>query len=135
MGTNYYLQSKPCPTCGHSETKKHIGKSSAGWSFHFRGYRDEGIVSCDDWDAYLRGNNKIIVNEYEEEVSIGEFMQLVHDKKCEMNSYNINSNFPMNEKEKAYLKNRNNNFPQDIEWLKHSWKDNDGHAFTDLEFC
>lgn len=40
MGTNYYWHDKPCGSCGRFEVM-HVGKSSAGWSFAFRGYRHE----------------------------------------------------------------------------------------------
>lgn len=134
MGTNYYLHSKPCATCGHSETKKHIGKSSGGWQFHFRGYRDEDLVSYDDWAKEITDPNKVIINEYGEQVSPGDFFNMIHSKRIEMNSYNININLPMNDKERTYLKERKTYYPRDDEYCKRSWKDNDGYAFTDWEF-
>lgn len=45
MGTNYYLTSPPCPRCGRSAERIHIGKSSAGWVFALHVY-PEG--SCED---------------------------------------------------------------------------------------
>lgn len=38
MGTNYYLRTTPCPTCGHHVGDLHVGKSSAGWYFGLRIY-------------------------------------------------------------------------------------------------
>lgn len=49
MGTNFYLESEPCPHCGRSDPPKHIGKSSAGWCFSLRVYPDDGINSLADW--------------------------------------------------------------------------------------
>jgi len=39
MGTNYYLHFDVCEHCDRSDHVMHIGKSSAGWRFSFRGYR------------------------------------------------------------------------------------------------
>jgi len=41
MGTNYYLRLNICPDCGRYDSI-HIGKSSSGWRFLFRGYPDTG---------------------------------------------------------------------------------------------
>lgn len=50
MGTNYYWHSEPpCPTCGHANEPKHIGKSSAGWVFALHVYPEEGINDLSDW--------------------------------------------------------------------------------------
>lgn len=132
MGTNYYLKSKPCESCGHSNNEKHIGKSSCGWQFHFRGYRDEPLISFNDWLAQMKDPNKIIVDEYGKTISIDEFISKVESKKCEINSWNVNNNLSFNEKERTYLKNRSYLPIGDIN--NHSWKDNDGHPFTDMEF-
>lgn len=37
MGTNYYLRINNCEPCGRYD-QIHVGKSSAGWSFGFRGH-------------------------------------------------------------------------------------------------
>ena len=53
MGTNYYVNTPP--GCGgkcadHCHDRRiHLGKSSAGWAFTFRGY------PRDDWDAETEG--------------------------------------------------------------------------------
>lgn len=39
MGTNYYVQTPPCPSaCAHCSDQEqlHLGKSSGGWRFLFR---------------------------------------------------------------------------------------------------
>jgi hypothetical protein len=52
MGTNFYHHEKPaCPTCGHCEGPRHIGKSSIGWCFSLHIYPDEGINRLEDWLA------------------------------------------------------------------------------------
>lgn len=62
MSTNYYLrESKPCPTCGHSNKPRHIGKSSVGWVFTLRIYPEEGINTYEDWyDRWTRQGVTII---------------------------------------------------------------------------
>lgn len=45
MGTNYYLrgdQPSACKCCGHTPPREevHVGKSSWGWKFLFKGNRD-----------------------------------------------------------------------------------------------
>ena len=135
MGTNYYLHSKPCATCGHSETKKHIGKSSSGWQFQFRGYRDENIVSYEDWANKVTDPNNVIITEYGGQVSPGDFFNIVHSSRIGMNSYNIGIKLPMTQKERDYLTDRTLSHIPNDELCKNSWKDNDGYAFTDSEFC
>lgn len=61
MGTNYYLHRTPdpCPTCGRQdETEFHIGKSSMGWVWVWRGYRDDHplapLTTPEEWEARLR---------------------------------------------------------------------------------
>lgn len=65
MGTNYYLvrDTDMCASCGENPTAIHIGKSSAGWVFLWRGYRpDAAPFPVDDtrtldsptgWFAFL----------------------------------------------------------------------------------
>lgn len=134
MGTNYYHRSKPCVTCGSHKTEKHIGKSSGGWQFHFRGYRDENIVSLRDWIQEFKDGNKEIYNEYNEKVELQEFLDIVAAKRSEnLNHYNVCCNHPMNSHERDYLSERVGHYPSDgIE--KRTWKDNEGFCFTDWEF-
>ena len=51
MGTNYYHRTNICPHCNRYD-ERHIGKSSVGWHFNFRGY-DE-IKTFEDWKKVLR---------------------------------------------------------------------------------
>lgn len=133
MGTNYYLKNKPCETCGHYKNQKHIGKSSYGWQFHFRGYREESIVTFLDWMEEIKDPKKIIVDEYGKEISLEEFTKLVELKKSGLNHCNIVTNNPMTELESKYLDQRNPNiYGKNIR--DNVWKDNHGNAFTDCEF-
>lgn len=64
MGTNYYAKKKN----GHL---LHIGKSSAGNPFTFRGHLGAGLTSSESWYSYLQGP-VTIVDEY------GRTMNLPH---------------------------------------------------------
>jgi hypothetical protein len=82
MGTNYYVEPPPCcPTCGHRADIVHIGKSSMGWRFTFRGYPEQGLTSAKAWFAYLEG--KRINDEYDRPVTLDEFKALVERKKSD----------------------------------------------------
>lgn len=95
MGTNYYAVKKK-PSLYNLAI--HIGKSSAGWKFLFRGYQDEkfnygiyrlNINSIEDWKKYLKENNVVILNEYDEEISYDNFFKLVEEKQKEENKDNF----------------------------------------------
>jgi hypothetical protein len=52
VGTNFYHHEKPpCPTCGHADEPRHIGKSSGGWCFSLHVYPEDGIHKLEDWLA------------------------------------------------------------------------------------
>lgn len=85
MGTNYYVQAHTCPTCRRSE-RIHIGKSSVGWRFIFRGYeRDDGEqtrpYNITDWKIHLADENVQIFDEYDRPVSKTDFWAMVVGKK------------------------------------------------------
>ena len=87
MGTNYYARYNICEHCGRY-AELHIGKSSMGWSFSFRGYRpsdwgDERpvIVTEADWKEWLANNPHQITDEYGEEVTDDEFWRWVESKR------------------------------------------------------
>ncbi|WP_316200961.1 MULTISPECIES: hypothetical protein [unclassified Bradyrhizobium] len=84
MGTNYYVEPQPCcPTCGRSDDRVHIGKSSLGWAFTFHGYEADGnspaLASAKDWFAYLEGRK--IKTEYGDSVTLEELKRIVERKK------------------------------------------------------
>lgn len=133
MGTNYYLKNKPCEKCGHSKNELHIGKSSAGWQFHFRGYRDQSIVSIEDWQREFENPMKEIRDEYGEIVTTEHFLQMVENKKELMNHWNIITGNPMKECEMKYMERNylTTTYPD----AKNGWKDDRNNPFTDCEFC
>ncbi len=77
MGTNYYIKTKKCPTCGHKPEGLHIGKSSAGWKFLFQLYRDF-YSNIETLKKFLKG--KQIENEYDEPISKKQFWKMVEYK-------------------------------------------------------
>ena len=102
MGTNYYVIKRK-PSLHPSAI--HIGKSSAGWKFLFRGYLDseEGfndeklnIVSVEDWEKYLDNNELIILDEYDCPISYEEFFAMVERKQTEENEDNFKYNGNVN---------------------------------------
>ena len=79
MGTNYYVKRDPCPHCGRSDDRLHIGKSSFGWTFTFQG--TETIRSEDDWRRELAKPDVIIQDEYDRPVTQEEFWLMVDSKR------------------------------------------------------
>ncbi len=57
MGTNFYHRINICSECRRYD-ERHIGKSSVGWQFSFKGWKDsEGrpaIKSWQDWKYILK---------------------------------------------------------------------------------
>lgn len=85
MGTNFYAVKKK-PAVHNS---MHIGKASAGWKFLFheinKGHcsfdNDLEIHTYEQWKEYLYGHKDIVIlNEYDEKVSLNEFFALVDEK-------------------------------------------------------
>ena len=71
MGTNYYLHKKhdTCPTCGHRDEPRHIGKSSAGWCFSLVSDAIDGPADLAGWIAAWSAPDAEIRDEYGQEVS------------------------------------------------------------------
>lgn len=91
MGTNYYLKTDVCECCGRERERVHIGKSSSGWPFLFRGYRQwppdgvpASITSAAEWRQFLEhsiGLKGQIVDEYGRAHSLDDLWSLVVDKR------------------------------------------------------
>ena len=110
MGTNYYAVPKK-PTVANA---LHIGKSSCGWKFLFQEVNkyncefDEEleIHTYEQWEKFLKENKDIVIlDEYDKEISVNEFLELVNKKQLEENKDDF-----------AYAKNIN------------------GYRFTDRDF-
>lgn len=77
MWTNYYIREKICECCERFD-EEHIWKSSGGRDFTIHHQIDK-YNSWSEFKRYLKG--KRIFDEYDEEVSIEDFIQLLKDKK------------------------------------------------------
>lgn len=93
MGTNYYLRTDVCQHCKRAEHAIHVGKSSAGWPFLFRGYRrwppdgvPHPITSAKEWEKFIRRaveDGAELYDEYGQEQDVAEFWEFVASKKSE----------------------------------------------------
>lgn len=72
MGTNYYLSAPDLPE------RLHMGKSSAGWVFHWRGHLDLDIASRGSWEDRFFGMGAVIHDEYGTEVSPSDFIDCAY---------------------------------------------------------
>ena len=82
MGTNFYLtRSEPCHACGHVEDDPlHIGKSSLGWCFALTLHPDQGVNNVDDWVPLLRNKYYVIRNEYGDQLTYREMMDVITER-------------------------------------------------------
>lgn len=80
MGTNYYLSVDICNCCKRPAKTLHMGKSSAGWKFMFRRYKDLNIFNVADWIILIKTKGNKIVDEYCEHISSAEFIDLIDSK-------------------------------------------------------
>lgn len=87
MGTNYYLvKNKPS-----IDNCLHIGKSSIGWRFLFHKPAiwevDKPLNTFEQWKDYLKetteSGSHVIMNEYDEIVSLNDFLEMVANKQKE----------------------------------------------------
>lgn len=70
----------------------HLGKSSYGWSFSFRGYRDDyenqRITSFKEWTSFIEkeiGKGGIIFDEYDDKISLPILLKKIDSKKSGQN--------------------------------------------------
>ena len=85
MGTNYYAKINVCEHCGREENKIHLGKSSYGWQFSFQYNEGEYYKNYDEMIYWLR--DKRIFDEYGDEITMSEFMDMVETKKKEKHNH------------------------------------------------
>ena len=120
MGTNFYLRENVCPKCKRHDEPKHIGKLSGGWTFSFRGYKSEDLVSWAAWQKKLAAavaDGAKIANEYGEEISLEDFKAMVENKKTATRN------------QTTYCREREHPSVADYYWL-----DDEGNSFCDCEF-
>lgn len=124
MGTNYYLYTEICKHCGRSDDPIHIGKSSVGWHFSFRGYLDDWydfqITTFEEWKKFLVekiSRGAIIKDEYGREIQLMDFLTLIANKQ----------NSKYKSPALASMASRYSTYRQD-------WVDDDGYSFSNYEF-
>jgi hypothetical protein len=122
MGTNYYVATNHCECCDRYDEEYHIGKSSMGWAFSFRGYPSERLESWKQWKEFLK--DQIIMDEYHERIAYDSFVQMIETHKA-----------PGYIRENGH-KNLTHNTADDGEWFnpEYDWDDPDGYSFTIREF-
>ena len=81
MGSNFYLYTNFCPTCGHPRKVYHIGKNSWGWVFHFQEIHGFHVPVTNLEDMKTFTKQGIIKDEYDNEVSYDEFWEMVEETK------------------------------------------------------
>lgn len=96
MGTNVYLLNRVCQHCDRPAQRIHVGKSSSGWTWLWRGYRGweaeelpfgRPILSGADWWEVLATSlaNKRepgqIVDEYSKTYTLDELRTWVESKR------------------------------------------------------
>lgn len=120
MGTNYYQRINICDCCSRFD-EIHIGKSSAGWQFHFQGYIDRDsfpkIASFEDWKRELQVGK--IVDEYGREYTLPEFIEIVEAKQKVLTNIN---HYEYCQSAEGYTRNNRD------------WIDKEGYSFTKSEF-
>jgi hypothetical protein len=128
MGTNYYVATNVCECCARYDEEYHIGKSSRGWAFSFRGYRSERLVSWQDWKRFLQ--DKTIMNEYGERVDYDWFVHYVEtEKQVGHVREDGHSNLVHNEEGRKPNSSGGSWFnPQ------YDWDDAEGYSFSSREF-
>lgn len=125
MGTNYYLHTDVCEHCKRSENVIHVGKSSAGWPFLFRGYRKwppdglpHPITSATEWRAFIASaieQKAKLRDEYGKEQDIADFWKFVERKRGETAGPNASRTYSHGDRESE-------------------WYDAEGYRFCDNEF-
>jgi len=124
MGTNYYLRTDVCTHCQRAKEHIHVGKSSVGWPFLFRGYRKwppdgvpHPITSAREWDAFIKqaiASGGQLFDEYGKRQDVTEFWQLVTGKRGETRGPDA--------------------CPDKHGSRESEWFDADGYRFVDSEF-
>jgi len=125
MGTNYYLATDVCPHCGRAKERIHVGKSSLGWPFLFRGYRawppdgvPHPITSAGEWRQFMEqaiAMGAVLYDEYDERVDPEQFWGMVVSKLAETRGPDACPGYRHGER-------------------KSEWFDSEGYRFCDNEF-
>lgn len=125
MGTNYYVAENRCDCCQRYDRTHHIGKSSWGWSFSFRGYPEYNLTSWQAWREFLR--DRQIVDEYGDFIDYGDFCHMVETVKApgfvrDDGHQNLQHNAEGKKEPRPWFN------------PKYDWDDPQGYSFSDREF-
>jgi len=120
MGTNYYACTDDTPGI---EDGLHIGKSSGGWDFLWRGHERLNLTTRELWEGYLRQPRVTIVAEHGVTYTLDEFLKVIVD-----------------EKPSVVIRHANYWLRHDRDSLDNSlnvtcWVDEVGNPFCGVEFC
>jgi hypothetical protein len=128
MGTNYYVATNHCECCDRYDEEFHIGKSSGGWSFSFRGYRAERLVSWQAWKQFLK--NRVIMDEYGERIDYDWFVEYIENEKAPQHT-GSDGHVNLQHNEQARKPS-----PSGYTWFnpEYDWDDDQGYAFCSREF-
>lgn len=151
MGTNYYWTENVCECCGRKDLI-HIGKSSYGWAFSFRGHSttdkwkylptEAGNEICLEYEVELYSwkqykeflKNKIIYNEYNEIVDYNWFVDFVENEKSP-NFVNETTGLKnLNHIYEILSNPRCNTIHSEYSDRNLHWNDEDGYSFSSTEF-
>ena len=123
MGTNYYVAENSCDCCNRYDEAYHIGKSSVGWAFSFRGYRPERLVSWTNWKEFLK--DKDIRDEYGQRVNYEWFVHMIETVKS-----------PGHIREDGQRNLVHNQEGRASNWFnpEYDWDDDQGYSFSSREF-
>ena len=126
MGTNYYVATNHCECCKRYDEEFHIGKSSMGWAFTFRGYPTFKLESWKQWKEFLK--DKTIMDEYGDSMTYDSFVDMIETYKAPgyINPHTGRKNQQHNEAGKK------DKYP----WFnpEYDWDDEDGYSFSSREF-
>ena len=125
MGTNYYLRTDVCQHCNRERERIHVGKSSFGWPFLFRGYRawppdgvPHPITSAQEWRQFIEQaveQGARLTDEYGDPQDIDEFWRVVEVKRTDTRGPDQVTSYRHGERESE-------------------WFDSEGYRFCDNEF-
>jgi hypothetical protein len=139
MSTNYYWRFNGCHCCERYD-EVHIGKSSGGWEFCFRGYRssststEKDTVSWDDWKTRFSMEEGTIFDEYGSPVPLADFIELVEQHTAPGATWGGSGRPLLNHIDEILADRKYESSWPDYRNPARHWKDNRGYSFSIGEF-
>ena len=143
MGTNYYITLNETDSDAHIDEASferiggnrtirfatlHVGKSSYGWAFHYRGYRHIGLDSFDSFKEFIDDPNRVLIDENGEIQDKNEF----HDMLLTHKSQNYRNVAFRNKDHMNYFIEENSLSLATIK--REMWHDDNGYSFWENNF-